>query len=239
MSCRRTTLLRLLMAAHLVVGIRQTTRAQTAGDPVTVQFGNYLSPTAFGVFEAFSISANFPLFPQHFSFDYAASPFDAATDGTIEIKSFTFFNNQQSSRVQSTNVFDVFMSAGSGPLSFFGQFLGVSPLCGFFLPACVPNCFPVSMTCLPLGAGAGGSFFYDPSLGGLHIEMFETHDIAANTFGDPLFWHDQYASGGSGLVTRFDGVVAAPEPTSLSLLATGIVILIPVITRRRRPRHLE
>ena len=213
------------------------------GDPVWVQFGSYLSSTATLHWEEFEVSNGFgwpfgpAIPPQHFSYDYAAAPFDAATDEKIEIKSFAFFSNQQHSSIFTTNVFNVFMRAGSGPLSFFGQFYGVSPLCGF-APACVPNCGLASLTCLPLGAGGVGTFFYDPSLGPLHVEMIQTLDLAANVYLDPLFWHDQYAAGGGGLVTRFDGFVAvvpSPEPSTLLLLGTGVLGVVGIgVTRRRR-----
>jgi MYXO-CTERM domain-containing protein len=229
-----------VIATALLLAVTSAARADSIlsiGSPLTVQFGSYLSPTAFGAFEEFEFSNGFdwplgpPVAPQHFIYNYAA----AAFAGVMEIKTFTFFNNQTQARSLSTNVFNIYMSAGDGPLTFFGQFAGVSPLCGLF-GACVPQCGPLSLTCLPLGAGAVGSFLYDPSRGALHVEMIQTADMAANVYGHPLFYHDQYATGGGGLVTRFDGVasVVTPEPTSLSLAALGLVTLAAGISRRRR-----
>ena len=223
----------LLLAAMLTVTAHRGAHADfitslVGGDPITVQFGSIGSPTAFfGPSGGFDISNgfNWPLPgapqvpPQHFTYDYAAAPFEAATLGyPIEIGTFRFFHNFPVTVL--TNVFNVFMSTGGGPLSFFGQFGYFGP--GFF-----------AGTLLPGGAGGFGSYLYDPRQGDLHIEMIQTADMAASS--QPFtWWHDKYTPNGpTGLVTRFDGAIVAPEPSTFVLLGTGLLIAAGAARRRR------
>lgn len=245
MSSRIAALRPLLIASSLVFASSHTARGG-----VIVQYGDYLSPTAALVHMPFETSYNFPIHVDTEFFSFSASPFQAAVNGqAIEITTFGFFDNLIGSgnvsidalhRELTSNVYDVYMTAGGGHRSFFGQFRGGNPFCAF--TACVldpsSGCLAVSPTCMPEGAGAVGHYLYDPSLGDLGIEMVEAVDIASNISNYPNFFFDQYTPGGpTGIVTRFAGaVVATPEPSSLSLVVLGVLPIAGVFVRRRLMR---
>jgi hypothetical protein len=222
-----------------IVGIGGTAIAQNAGDPVTVQSGSYLSPTAEGGGVPFLLSYNCYSFtiPPFQGCDVESREYSAALFGSsvaagqaIQINSFTFFSNSTSLGHASIipNLYDVYMGIAGGPLSFFGTFGGGNPVCG---ELCSMTCnIEPSATCMPEGSGGIGSYVYDPELGNLQIKMVETRDMAV---GNPMsYWYDDGA-----LVTRFDGlVVATPEPSTIALVATGFAGMLGFAIRRRRPR---
>ena len=238
MSSRRAMLFPLLVAVTLVGGISRTSIAQNPGDPVTVQFGNYLSPTAQSGLAPFlfSYACNPFLTPPLIAGCdvetrlYSAALFASfiAANQAIQLSSFTFFSSTSALGAGSTfpNFYDVYMGTGSGPLSFFGRFLGGNPICGTL---CSIRCDAApSLTCMPDGSGGRGSYLYDPNLGDLQVKMVERTD-AANGFGC-CYWYDE-----GELVTRFDGVVTAtPEPSTIVLAGSGFVGLLGFARRRYR-----
>jgi hypothetical protein len=240
MSSRKAILLSLIVAVTLVVGIRRPAIAQNPGDPVTVQFGSYLSPTAKGDYVGFNNSyACYPLLTPPLlqgcdveTREYSAGLFASfLTAGqAIQITSFTFFSASIAMSANGgfaaiiTNFYDVYMGVAGGPLSFFGTFGMGNPVCGTL---CAMSCNTApSLTCMPEGAGGEGSYIYDPSLGNLQVKMVETSDRAQNQFP---YWYDNGA-----LVTRFDGtVVATPEPSTIVLVGSGFVAAVGFARRRR------
>jgi len=243
MSSRRAIPLSLLLAVTLVGGIRGTAIAQNPGDPVTVNFGSYLSPTATpngsAPFYLSNVCEPFggPTFGCiTLDFTYAASAFMTVLQGSqMRITSFSFFSSFTGAFGIVPDPFTVSLGTGAGPLSFFG---GFSTGCLFATPPgaqCGRQCDAApSATCIPLGLGSAGSYLYDPTLGDLHIRMVQTAEPAACN-QCPQEWADQYASGGSGLVTRFDGTVTStPEPSTIVLAGSGFAALLRFARRRRR-----
>jgi PEP-CTERM motif len=237
MSSRRAMLFPLLVAVNLIVGIRRTSIAQNPGDPVTVQFGSYLSPTAEHGAVPFTLSYNCYSFttPPYQGCDvetreYSAAVFASFLGGqAIQINSYAFFSASASLGHASIipNIYDVYMGVAGGPLSFFGTFGGGNPVCG---TQCSMTCNTApSVTCMPEGSGGVGSYLYDPGLGNLQVKMVEKLDMAV---GDPFpYWYDN-----GELVTRFDGtVVATPEPSTIVLVGSGFVAVLGFARRRRRP----
>ena len=222
MSSQIAALRPLLMAASLVLASSRSARAG-----IIVNFGQVGSPTAtLQPYPFFEISYDcFPLTPpgqpQHCddrTLAYGASPFAAdlfpgVTSQAISISSFKFFGQTQFpfSFFAPINTYNVYMGTGSGSLTFFGTMgPGVS------------------------GDGSGngtvgssGQYLYNPTQGALNIRFVETVDEAGSGFSK--WWFD------GGLVTQFTGdVVATPEPSTLVLLATGLIAVAGIRVRRRR-----
>lgn len=243
MSNRRAMLFPLVVAVTLVVGIGRTAAAQNPGDPVAVQFGSYLSPTAtptgsapFYLSNACEHSGDVDCIT--FDLTYAASAFTSVLQGSeMQITSFSFFS-AATNHGAGADFFRVYLGTGAGPLSFFGGFASLGQ-CPVDIPPgaqCGMQCDGApSATCIPLSLRSAGSYLYDPTLGDLHISMVElAENGTCNPDQCPHEWADQYASGGSGLVTRFDGtVVATPEPSTTLLLGTGFVAVLAFARRRR------
>jgi len=236
-SSSRAMVFPLLVTSTLVLGIQRTAIAQNPGDPVTVQFGNYLSPTAQPQAAPFLLSyACFPAVPHNSpgcdveNYVYSAAVFASflAVNQTMQINSFTFFSASSALGAASTipNIYDVYMGIAGGPLSLFGRFAGGNPICGTL---CSIACdVAPSLACMPDGSGGVGSFLYDPSQGDLQVKMVEFQDMA---IGFPVnYWYDDGAP-----VTRFDGVVtASPEPSTIVLAGSGFVAMLGFVRRRRR-----
>lgn len=233
MASRRAMLLPLL-AAFSLLGLPRTSIAQNPGDPVTVQFGSYFSPTASSAGAPFT--TNRPCVPGGIqdcdveTFVYSADLFASAlgANQAIQINSFTFFTAVLSSEPVSyaPNYYNVYMGVSGGPLSVFGTFGFGNAICGTL---CSYTCDAApSLTCMPEGFSGVGSYLYDPNLGNLQIKMVETLD-ASVALGAP-YWYDQ-----GQLVTRFDGVVTStPEPSTIVLAGSGFLSVLGFARRRRR-----
>jgi hypothetical protein len=228
----------LLVAITLVAGIGRTSIAQNPGDPVAVQFGSYLSPTAY--------RGNAPYLNSYNCYSWTSPPYQAChidsreyssalfaavlSEGqAIQITSFNFFLavGTLSGSLKIPNIYDVYMGVAGGSLSLFGTFGGGLATCG---PMCVPSTcsYTPSETCVPETNVGVGSYLYDPSLGNLQIKMVEIADVAVG-YGGP-YWYDN-----GEMVTRFDGaVVATPEPATIVLVGSGFVTMLGFARRRRR-----
>lgn len=234
MPSLKAMLLSFSVAAAVVVALPSASVAQNPGDPVTVQAGSYLSPTAVTDSPGFQNSYNcYPwTTPAYQGCDvetrvYSADLFASAvaTDQAMEITSFTFFSASAHFANIFPNYYSVFLGTGDGPLTLFGRFQGGNPVCG---TQCSLDCGPnPSLTCMPEGAGATGSYLYDPTLGDLTIKMVETNDRAVGWLC--CYWYEN-----GELVTRFDGkVVATPEPSTIVLVGSGFVAILGISRRRR------
>jgi hypothetical protein len=227
-------LLPLLVAVSLVVGLSRTSIAQNPGDPVTVQFGSYFSPTANAAGAPFTTNRvcepgqtqDCDVETYVYSADLFASALGA--NQAIQINSFTFFTAVLSAEPVAyfPNYYNVYMGVAGGPLSFFGIFPNGNAICGTL---CSYTCDAApSPTCMPEGFSGVGSYLYDPNLGNLQVTMVETLD-ASVALGAP-YWYDQ-----GQLVTRFDGVVTStPEPSTIVLAGSGFLSVLGFARRRRR-----
>jgi hypothetical protein len=135
MLSRRSMILSLLIAA----GVGRPAFAQNAGDPVTVQFGSYLAPTATREIPPFMLSHNcYPwTTPAHvdcriLTYVYSADVFAAALapGESMMIDSFTFFSATNNSASLWPNFYHVFLGATRTGYQYFGALSNGNPVCG-------------------------------------------------------------------------------------------------------------
>ena len=180
-------------------------------------------------------------FGDHYQQLYASSAFT----GLFSITSFDFFHTQflPGQGLYAPGTYTFSLGTTSQQIATIDPTFAnnaTSPLI-FFATLVIP---PGTSAASPTLNIAGIPFSYDPSLGNLLLDIQFTNtnsglflDFDHNAVG---LMSRAYGTGttgkadvGVGLVTRFNAI-ATPEPTSLALGATGLVLVGGLAARRRR-----
>ena len=180
-----------------------------------------------------------------FGTEYQQIYSSTAFPGLFTISSLDFFHTQffPGSGTYAPGTYNIFFGTSTSPITAIDPIFAnnrTSPLIPFATLVIAPG----TSAAAPTLNISGTPFLYDPSLGNLLLDIQYSNTSTA-LFLD--FDHDAaglmsraYGSGtsgsvnnGVGLVTRFNGVTA-PEPTTLALGATGLVVVGGMARWRRR-----